>query len=153
VKGVAQLGAAMGRIFTYELMQAVTQLDAATLQGALAQLVEAAIVTQRGRLPQATYTVKHALIQDTAYQSLLRSTRQHYHQHIAAVVAERFPEVAETQPELLARHYTAAGLHGQALRYWQRAGELCLSRSAYREAVTCLEQALTALAQLPERHD
>ena len=109
-KVVAQLGATIGRTFAYEVMQAVAPLDAATLQGALAQLVEAEVVAQRGLPPQATYTFKHALIQDAAYQSLLRSTRQQYHQRIAQVLEARFPDICETQPELLAHHYTEAGL-------------------------------------------
>jgi class 3 adenylate cyclase/tetratricopeptide (TPR) repeat protein len=152
-KVVAQLGATIGRTFAYDVVQAVAPLDAATLQGALAQLVEAEVVVQRGLPPQATYTFKHALIQDAAYQSLLRSTRQQYHQRIAQVVAERFPETAETQPEVLAQHYTAAGLHAQALSYWQRAGQRALERSAHREAVGSFEQALSALPHLPEQHD
>ena len=152
-KGVAQLGATLGRTFAYDLLQAVTPLDPAALQGALAQLVEAEVVAQRGLPPQATYTFHHALIQDAAYQSLLRSTRQQYHQRIAHVVAERFPETVETQPEVLAHHYTEAGRYEQALLYWRRAGARWSGRSAYREAVTCFEQALAALAQLPERYD
>jgi class 3 adenylate cyclase/tetratricopeptide (TPR) repeat protein/energy-coupling factor transporter ATP-binding protein EcfA2 len=153
VKVVAQLGAAIGRTFTYELLQAVAQLDTATLHGALAQLVEAEVVTQRGLPPQATYMFKHALIQDAAYQSLLRSTRQQYHQQIAQVLEARFPDIHETQPELLARHYTEAGLSAQAMPYWQRAGQRALERSGYREAVTCFEQALIVLRRLPEHRD
>ena len=107
-------------------------------------------MVQRGLLPQATYTFKHALIQDAAYQSLLRSTRQQYHQRIAQVLAERFPDTAETQPEVLAQHYTAAGLHADALPYWQRAGQRALERSAHREAVGSFEQAFSTLAHLPE---
>ena len=152
-KIVAQLGATIGRTFAYDLLQAVAPLDAATLDGALAQLVEAEVVTQRGLLPQATYTFKHALIQDAAYESLLRSTRQQYHQRIAQVMAERFSETAETQPEVLAQHYTAAGLHAQALSYWQWAGQRALERSAHREAVGSFEQALSALLHLPEQYD
>ena len=148
-KVVAQLGATIGRTFAYDVVQAVAPLDAATLQAALAQLVEAEVVAQRGLPPQATYTFKHALIQDAAYQSLLQSTRQQYHQRIAQVLAERFPETAETQPELLAQHYTAAGVHAQALPYWQRAGQLALERSAYREAVASLERGLEAVSHLP----
>ena len=110
VKGVAQLGATIGGQFGYELLRAVSPLDEATLQHGLRQLVEAELVYQRGVPPQATYLFKHALIQDAAYQSLLKSTRQQYHQRIAQVLAERFPEIAETQPELLAHHYTEAGL-------------------------------------------
>jgi class 3 adenylate cyclase len=117
-KLVAQLGAVIGRTFAHALVQAVAPLDAGTLQAALAQLVEAELVAQRGLPLQATYTFKHALIQDVAYQSLLRSTRQQYHQRIAQVLAERFPETAETQPELLAQHYTEAGLTEQAVAYW-----------------------------------
>jgi tetratricopeptide (TPR) repeat protein len=153
VKVVAQLGAAIGRTFTYELIQAVAQLDAATLQGALALLVETEVVAQRGLPPQATYTFRHALIQDAAYQSLLRSTRQQYHQQLAQVLEARFPDICETQPELLAHHYTAAGLSAQAIPYWQRAGQRAMERSGYREAVACFEQALVTLRRLPERRD
>jgi predicted ATPase/class 3 adenylate cyclase len=153
VKVVAQLGAAIGRTFAYELIQAVAQLDAATLQVALAQLVETEVVTQRGLPPQATYMFKHALIQDAAYQSLLRSTRQQYHQQIAQVLETQFPDIRETQPELLAHHYTEAGLSAQAMPYWQRAGQRAMERSGYREAVACFEQALLVLRRLPERQD
>ena len=153
VKVVAQLGAAIGRTFPYELIQVVAQLDAATLHGALAQLVETEVVAQRGLPPQATYTFKHALIQDAAYQSLLRSTRQQYHQQIAQVLEGQFADIRETQPELLAHHYTEAGLSDQAMPYWQRAGQRALARSGYREAVACFEQALVALRRLPERQD
>jgi predicted ATPase len=153
VKVVAQLGAALGRTFAYELIQAVAQMDATTLHGALAQLVEAEVVTQRGLPPQATYTFKHALIQDAAYQSLLRSTRQQYHQQIAQVLETRFPDIRETQPELLAHHYTEASQSAQAMPYWQRAGQRAMERSGYREAVACFEQALIVLRRLPERRD
>jgi predicted ATPase len=149
-KVVAQLGATIGRTFAYDVVQAVAPLDAATLQGALAQLVEAEVVTQRGLPPQATYTFKHALIQDAAYQSLLKSTRQQYHRRIAQVVVERFPETAETQPELLAYHYTAAGLSAQAVGYWQQAGDRASARSAYVEAVRAFTQGLADLTTLPD---
>jgi tetratricopeptide (TPR) repeat protein len=149
VKTVAQLGATIGRTFTYEVLHAVASLDEAALQHGLRQLVEAELVYQRGAGPQATYQFKHALIQDAAYQSLLRSTRQQYHQRIAQVVAAQFPETAETQPELLAHHYTEAGCHAQAIPYWQQAGHRAVRRSAYREAAACYEQALEALQQLP----
>jgi class 3 adenylate cyclase/tetratricopeptide (TPR) repeat protein len=149
-KVVAQLGATIGRTFAYEVMQAVVPLDTAALQAVLTQLVDAEVVVQRGLPPQATYTFKHALIQDAAYESLLRSTRQQHHQRIAQVLAERFPETAETQPEVLAQHYTSAGLHAQALASWQRAGQLALERSAYREAVASFERALEAVPHLPQ---
>ena len=149
VKVVAQLGATIGRTFTYELIQAVAQLDAATLQGALAQLVEAEVVAQRGLLPQATYTFKHALVQDAAYQSLLRSTRQQYHQQIAQVLEARFPDICETQPELLAHHYTEASLSVQAIPSWQRAGQRAMARSGYREAVAVLSRRWSPYGAFP----
>ena len=127
VKGLAQLGATLGREFSYELLQAVAPWDEATLRRGLHQLVEAEFLYQQGLPPQATYLFKHALIQDAAYQSLLRSTRQQYHQRIAQVLEARFPDVCETQPELLAHHYTEAGLSMQAVAYWQRAGQRALA--------------------------
>src|SRR5262249_14377715 len=114
-KAVAQLGATIGREFTYELLRAVAPLDELELWRGLVQLVQAEVLYQRGALPQATYLFKHALIQEAAYQSLLRSTRQQYHQRIAQVFAERFPDTVATQPELLAHHYTEASLAEQAV--------------------------------------
>jgi predicted ATPase len=149
-KAIAQYAAVIGRQFSYELLQAVSRLDAVTLQRELGRLVEAEIVYQRGVSPQATYTFKHALIQDTAYASLLKSTRQQYHQRIAQVLEEQFTETAETQPELLAHHYAEAGLVGQAVAYWQRAGQQATERSANLEAVQHLTTALSLLATLPE---
>jgi predicted ATPase len=102
VKALAQLGATLGREFSYELLQAVSIWDEGTLQQGLHQLVAAEFLYQRGVPPQATYVFKHALIQEAAYQSLLKSTRQQYHQRIAQVLEVRFPEVCETQPELVA---------------------------------------------------
>jgi predicted ATPase len=110
VKAVAQLGATLGRTFSYELLQAVSPLDDAALQPALARLVEAELLYQRGKPPLATYAFKHALVQEEAHQSLLKSTRQYHHQRIAQVLEERFPETVATEPELLAHHYTEAGL-------------------------------------------
>src|SRR6516162_5693692 len=114
-KAVAQYAAVIGRQFSYELLQAVSPGDGAMLQQELGRLVEAEIVYQRGLPPQAIYMFKHALIQDAAYQSLLKSTRQQYHQHIAQVLASHFPETAEAESELLAHHYTEAGLPEQAV--------------------------------------
>src|SRR5215471_10250319 len=150
VKGVAQLGAVAGREFAYELLRAVSPLDEATLQQGLRQLVEAELLYQRGMPLQATYTFKHALIQDAAYQSLLRSTRQQYHQRIAQVLEEQFPETTDTQPELLAHHYTEAGLTEQAIPYWQRAGQLASDRSAPLEAISHFRTGIELLKTLPE---
>src|SRR5262245_3657350 len=150
VKGVAQLGATLGREFSYELLQAVSPLDTVALQQALTRLVEVELLYQRGVPPQATYLFKHALIQEAAYQSLLKSSRQQYHQRIARVLEERFPEVTATQPELLAHHYTEAGLSALAVDYWQRAGQRTIQRSAHVEAVSHLTRGLEVLAALPD---
>ena len=148
-RAVAQLGAALGREFTYELIQIVAPLDEATLQRGLAQLLDAELLYQRGRAPQATYRFKHALIQEAAYQSLLKSTRQQYHQRIAQVLAAQFPEIVATQPELVAHHYTEAGLGEPAIPYWQRAGQQALQRLANPEAVQHLTTGLALLADAP----
>jgi predicted ATPase/class 3 adenylate cyclase len=149
-KGLAQLGATLGRQFSYALLQAVAQLDEETLRRELQRLVAAELLYQRGVPPQATYLFKHALIQDVAYQSLLKSTRQHYHQRIAQVLEARFPEAVATQPELLAHHYTAAGCTGQAVRYWQRAGEQASDCSANLEAISHFTAGIELLKTLPE---
>jgi tetratricopeptide (TPR) repeat protein len=153
VKAVAQLGATIGRTFAYDVLQAVAALDAAALQQGLRQLVEAELVYQRGMPPQATYTFKHALIQDAAYHSLLRSTRQEYHWRIAQVVEAQCADLAEVQPELLAHHYTEAGLAARALPYYRQAGAKAVARSAYREAVALFERALRVLQQRPDSRD
>jgi predicted ATPase len=148
-KAVAQYAAVIGRQFSYELLHAVSQLDEATLQRELGRLVEAELVFQRGTIPQATYMFKHALIQDTAYESLLRSTRQGYHRRIADFLAERFPETGEIHPELLAYHYTEAGLNDEAIGYWQQAGEQAVQRSAHVEAISHIQNGLTLLQNIP----
>jgi TOMM system kinase/cyclase fusion protein len=150
VKGVAQLVATLGREFAYTLLQAVSPWDEATLQQGLHQLVAAEFLYQQGLPPQATYRFKHALIQDAAYQSLLKSTRQQYHQHIAQVLEARFLEVCETQPELLAHHYTEARLGKQAIPYWQRAGKRAIERSAHVEAISHFTTGLNVLKTLPD---
>ena len=149
-KEVAQLGATFGREFSYGLLQASSPLDESTLQSGLSQLVEADLLYRRGVPPQVTYTFKHALIQETAYESLLKRTRQEYHQRIAQVLVERFPDIVETQPELLAHHFTEAGLGVTAVGYWQRAGLRGMQRSAYVEAISQLTKALELLNTLPE---
>jgi len=149
-KVIAQLGATIGRTFAYDVVQAVAPMDTATLQGALVQLVEVEVVVQRGLPPQATYTFKHALIQDAAYQSLLKSTRQQYHQRLTQVLESQFPETAATQPEVLAHHYTEAGLAAPAVGYWQRAGQHASDRSAHLEAISHLATGIELLTTLPE---
>jgi class 3 adenylate cyclase len=149
-KAVAQLGAVLGREFAYALIQALAPLDEATLQARLEQLVAAELLYQRGRPPRATYIFKHALIQDAAYQSLLKSTRQQVHQQVAQALEAQFSETVATQPELVAQHYTEAGCTEQAIAYWQRAGQQARQRSADPEAVQHLTVGLELLVTLPE---
>jgi class 3 adenylate cyclase/predicted ATPase len=150
VKEVAQLGATFGREFPYELLQAVSPLDDGTLQHSLVQLVRAGFLYQRGAAPHATYLFKHSLFRDAAYESLLKRRRQQYHVKIAQVLEARFPEIAETQPELVAHHCAAAGLGEQAISYWHRAAERANQGSAYVEAITQLHRGLELVKTLPE---
>ena len=150
VKALAQLGATLGREFSYALLRAVAPWDEETVHQGLHQLVAAEFLYQRGVPPQATYTFKHALIQDVAYQSLLRSTRQQYHQRIAQALEAQFPETVATQPELVAQHYTAAGCTEQAVHYWQRAGQHASDRSAHLEAISHVTTGIELLKTLPE---
>lgn len=148
-KETAQRGAVLGREFTYELIAAISP-PTATVRQDLALLVEAELLYQRGTPPEDLYVFKHALVQEAAYQSLLKRTRQHYHQHIAKVLEERFPDLREAQPELLAHHYTVANLPTSALPYWQKAGRLAIERSAHTEACRHFTAGLTLLTALPE---
>ena len=149
-KEVAQLGATLGREFSYELLQAVAPVAEASVQQALVKLVEAEVLYQRGLPPQARYLFKHALIQDVAYQSLLKSKRQQYHSQIAQVLEVRFADTTATQPELLAHHYTEASLTDKAIPYWQQAGQRALQHSAHAEAVGHFTKGLELLKTLPE---
>jgi class 3 adenylate cyclase/tetratricopeptide (TPR) repeat protein len=149
-KSVAQLAAVLGRTFSYELLQAMSSVDAATLDDALRQLLEAGLVYEQGTRPNLSYLFKHALIQEAAYQSLLRSVRQRHHQRAAETLTTKFPEIAEAQPELVAHHYTEAGLGALAIPYWQRAGERAVGRSANQEAIAHITKGLTLLPQVPE---
>ncbi len=149
-KEVAQLGAVLGREFPYEMLQALYSQDDETLQSGLAKLVEAELFYQRGRPPRSTYLFKHALIQDVAYTSLLRSSRQQYHAQVVAFLESQHDESIDRAPDILARHCLEAGLYEQSAHYWDRAGQDLTSRCANQEAVTCFEQALQALSRLPE---
>jgi class 3 adenylate cyclase/tetratricopeptide (TPR) repeat protein len=146
---VAQLGATLGREFPYELLRAVSPLEEISLQQALGKLVEAEVLYQSGVPPQARYLFKHALIQEAAYQSLLKSTRQQYHRQIAQMLAGQFPDIKEAQPELLAHHYTEAGFTTQAVPYWRRAGQRATQRSAHLEAISHLTKGLELVKTLP----
>jgi class 3 adenylate cyclase/predicted ATPase len=150
VREIAQVGATLGREFSYELLHAVCPVDEERLRQGLQQLVEAELVYQQGVPPQAVYLYKHALIRDTAYQSLLKSRRRQYHQQIAQVLEERFPDTKETQPELVAYHYTEANLISEAIPYWQSAGQRAVQRSANPEAISHLTKGLELLETLPK---
>jgi len=153
VKEVAQIGAAIGREFSHELLAAVSPMGEADLNVALDRFLRSDLVYQRGVRPRATYIFKHAMIQETAYQSLLRATRQQYHRRIAAVLLEQFPETVDTQPEIIAHHLTEARLDAPASEYWHRAGRRAVERSAHAEAIELLTRGLDVLAGLPDTPD
>jgi predicted ATPase len=153
VKDLAQTAAVIGREFSHDLIAAVSPLSAAGLGSALDQLVAAELVFRRGSPPAATYSFKHALVQDAAYQSLLKSKRQQLHARIAKVLEGQFPETIEAQPELLAHHCMQAGLIATAVEYWHRAGQQAIRRCAMTEAVAHLTAALHLLARSPDSQD
>jgi predicted ATPase len=152
-KEVAQLGATLGREFFYELLRSVSLQEEPRLHAGLAQLVDAELLYQRGAPPEATYTFRHALIQETAYQSLLKSVRQQFHARIAQVLEERFPERVASEPEVIARHYDEAGLAAPASAHYQRAGERAAQGSANEEAIGHLRRALVLVGTLPETRE
>jgi DNA-binding winged helix-turn-helix (wHTH) protein/predicted ATPase/class 3 adenylate cyclase len=147
---LAQIGAAIGRQFSYALVRAVYRLPEDELQAALGQLVASELVFQRGTPPDAVYSFKHALVQDAAYGSLLRNARQQLHAQIAEALAAHSPELMETQPELLAQHYAEAGLVEKAVAFWGKAGHRSVARSAMAEAAAQFQKGLDQLALLPD---
>jgi predicted ATPase len=148
-KEVAQIGAAIGREFPHALLASVVRTSAAELGAALDRLIRAGLLFRQGAPPHATYLFKHALVQDAAYGTLLREPRRRLHARIAETVESQFAEIAESQPELLARHLTEAGLIEKAARLWGKAGQRSLARSALLEAVPQLTHALDQIAGLP----
>ena len=148
LREVAQIGAAIGREFSYELLAAVAARPEDELHNALAQLMSAGLVLARGQPPEAVYTFKHALVQDAAYATLIRVRRAQIHGQIASSMAERHPDLVRRQPEVLARHLTEAGLTSEAIEYWLKAGQLAAARSATVEAVSHLTNGLGLLARL-----
>ncbi|WP_089934644.1 adenylate/guanylate cyclase domain-containing protein [Candidatus Entotheonella palauensis] len=153
-KEVAQLGAVIGREFAYDMIEGLSTQDASTLQAGLAQLVESELLYQRGRPPRAHYVFKHALVQEAAYASLLRSSRQRYHRQMAEQLIERFPEISHAQPELVAHHYAEAACDEAAVDHWYQAGQRAVERAANREALAHFNRGLaqlTALAETPDR--
>jgi class 3 adenylate cyclase len=149
VKEIAQIGAAIGRQFSYELVQAVSPKAKNELDIALQQLTDSGLAFRRGTVPEATYTFKHALVRDAAYDSLLKSRRPGLHGKIARVIEDRFPQVAQTEPEVLAHHYTQAGLLERGAEYWFQAGRAAIARMALPETIAHLEAGLNVLCSLP----
>lgn len=150
LKEVAQIGAVFGRDFSYELLSAVSTMSSAEIDHALDKLVESGLVFQRGKVPNAHYTFKHALVQDAAYDSLLKTQRQALHLRAAEAIRERFASKETTEPEVLAHHYSEAGEWQAAVPLWQKAGELAQRRVALREAIRHFERGLAAAASLPQ---
>lgn len=148
-KDVAQIAATLGRVFSHDLLEAVSPHDSATLNDALDQLVEAELIYRRGSPPDAVYEFKHALVQDAAYDSLLRRNRQQIHSRIGEILEERFPEVVTTKPELLAHHFREAGLPAKAFQYAIRAGDAAAARYAPAEARGRFQEALDLSHSLP----
>ena len=148
-KEVAQIGAAIGREFSHALLAAVVRKPEAELGSALDRLIAAGLLFRQGVPPHATYLFKHALVQDAAYGTLLREPRRALHARIAETLESQFADIAENQPELLARHCTEAGLIEKAASLWGKAGQRSLERSALVEAVEQLKRALDQIATLP----
>jgi class 3 adenylate cyclase/tetratricopeptide (TPR) repeat protein len=150
VRDVAQIGAALGRQFSHELIAAVAAMPQRQLDDALAQLVRAELIYCRGTAPDAEYTFKHALVQDAAYSTLLRSRRRQLHTHIAATLEDRFPEIVAAQPALLAHHCEEAGLTEKAIDCWFAAGRQAWGRAMLAEAVALLRRGLALVPGLPD---
>jgi class 3 adenylate cyclase len=149
-KEVAQIGAVLGREFAYELIEPVAQRDEGELQAALGQLNDAGLLFCRGTAPHSSYLFKHALVQDTAYGTLLRGKRQELHARVAAVLERNFTDLVERRPELLAHHLSAAGETGRATDQWLKAGQYATARLAHLEAIRHFDRGLAAIAALPE---
>ena len=149
VKEIAQIGAAIGREFSYAMIAAAAPHSKTDLDSALSQLTESGLAFRRGTPPDATYTFKHALVQDAAYDSLLKSRRQTLHTKIAQVIEQHYPETKDTEPQVLAHHLTAAGQAEAAIPLWQSAGGLALKRMALTEAISHLNKGLELVSSLP----
>ena len=150
---VAPVGAAIGRTFSYELLRAVTELDGAVLQPALDRLVEAQLLFRWGLGQQAFYTFKHALVQDAAYGTLLKSQRRALHASIASILRERFPDIVANQPDVLAQHYALAGLASEAIEFWRHAATIAVQSSANAEASAHIRAALEQNQQIEKAEE
>jgi predicted ATPase len=149
-KQVAQIGAAIGREFSYELLSAAAHRKDSELVDALERLTDSGLLYREGVPPHATFLFKHALVQDAAYGTLLREARRNIHERIAEALSKTFPQSRETQPEVLAHHFTQAGLTEAAVHWWGKAGQQALVHSAMLEAEGHLRKGLNILATLPD---
>ena len=152
-KELAQLAAVIGHSFVYELIASVADLDESELRRQLAELVTAELFYQRGVIPLATFTFKHALIQETAYRSLLRKARHEFHARIAHTLETNFPDLVKARPEMMAHHCEIGGLADHAISYYRQAGEAAATRSANREGIHHFDRALNVLQTLPESEE
>jgi class 3 adenylate cyclase/predicted ATPase len=150
VREISQIGAAIGREFSYSLVSAVVGRDESALKTALGELEQAELISRRGEPPEATYSFKHALVRDAAYESLLKSSRQQLHGRIARALEERFAGIAASQPEIVAHHFTEAGLFESAIEYWLKAGQRAARRSANAEALNHLARGLALLPKVDD---
>jgi predicted ATPase len=139
---VAQIASVIGRSLSYGLLRDVAGIADATLQSALDKLAEADIVLVQGVPPESDYRFKHALIQDAAYENLLKSRRQVLHRRVAQILRDRFADTAAAEPEVLAYHFTQAGMTDAAIEWWSKAGDQALRRSAFQEAIAHLGKAI-----------
>lgn len=153
IKEIAQIAAIIGREFTFGMLENISDIAPAELGRSLAQLVQAELIIQRGRPPRARYTFKHALVQDTAYESLLDKTRRHYHEQIGDTLETLFPDIVQSKPELVAHHYTEARQVAKAVPYWLRAGNRATERSAHAESIQHLRTGIDLLHKLPESRE
>jgi class 3 adenylate cyclase/tetratricopeptide (TPR) repeat protein len=145
---IAQIAAVLGRQFHYELMKHVCDMDEEDLCDALNQLSESGVLIQLGSPPKASYLFKQALLRDAAYQSMVRSTRERRHRRVAEAILDRVPELAESEPELIARHFTEGNDARRAINFWKEAGERARERHAYEDALRHLNQALETIARI-----
>lgn len=145
-RGVAQIGAAVGRDFAFDMIAALVPTRQDALEAALIRLLDAGLLTRRGAIPAAVFSFKHALVQDAAYSTLLHRQRRELHARIAALLVERYPDLAQEQPEAVAHHYTHADMPLKAFHHWRRAGQLAYERSAMKEAEGLYRQSLEMLA-------
>ena len=153
VREIAQLGAVLGREFAYDMLRATSTFEEPRLRDGLESLVDAELLYQRGRPPRSRYIFKHALVQDAAYQSLLKRTRQQYHRQVAELLESQFADMVDANPELIAHHHTEAGNAEEATGYWQRAGQKAVQRSANEEAISHFKKSLETLRTCPDTKD